>query len=94
MLDKHSCEMFYTQKLPSKVSQGDTKMRVDLHHGMYGVLSISDAGDVHYNYTCCHLWLVNVNQQFPPVKCINQVRNRQKTLRLGYQLQNLNFQFS
>ena len=37
MLDKHSCEMFYTQKLPSKVSQGDTKMRVDLHHGMYGV---------------------------------------------------------
>ena len=39
MLDKHSCEMFYTQKLPSKVSQGDTKMRVDLHHGMYGVLA-------------------------------------------------------
>ena len=39
MLDKHSCEMFYTQKLPSKVSQGDTKMRVDLHHGMYGVTS-------------------------------------------------------
>ena len=38
MLDKHSCEMFYTQKLPSKVSQGDTKMRVDLHHGMYGVI--------------------------------------------------------
>ena len=30
--------MFYTQKLPSKVSQGDTKMRVDLHHGVYGVL--------------------------------------------------------
>ena len=41
MLDKHSCEMFYTQKLPSKVSQGDTKMRVDLHHGMYGVISTS-----------------------------------------------------
>ena len=38
MLDKHSFEMFYTQKLPSKVSQGDTKMRVDLHHGMYGVM--------------------------------------------------------
>ena len=41
MLDKNSCEMFYTQKLPSKVSQGDTKMRVDLHHGMYGVESQS-----------------------------------------------------
>ena len=39
MLDKHSCEMFYTQKLPSKVSQGDTKMRVDLHQLLRAVVS-------------------------------------------------------